>query len=168
MKYLSALLVLGQAGLAAPSLSCSGSAYTDFDFWEGYWEVRTPDGQLAGTNHIQKQQGGCLLVEQWLGSGGGTGHSINYYHPSQDEWHQLWVSPNTLIDYRGGLDGDGAMRLEGSITYRKDGRTAPFRGCWRLQSDGSVRQILEEQDPNSGQWNNWFTGIYTRLSPGES
>lgn len=32
--------------------SCDAAPYRAFDFWVGEWEVRTPQGQLTGTNSI--------------------------------------------------------------------------------------------------------------------
>jgi hypothetical protein len=53
------------------------------------------------------------------------------------------------------------MVLEGDIRYR-DGRTAPFKGAWTKQADGSVRQHFEEYDPEKKTWGEWFTGIYRK------
>jgi hypothetical protein len=44
--------------LAAP---CDAPAHREFDFWLGEWEVRTPDGKLAGTNRIEREHDGCVL-----------------------------------------------------------------------------------------------------------
>jgi len=45
----SALLCVAGAALAAdPPRDCSGPEYRQFDFWIGKFEVRTPDGEIAG------------------------------------------------------------------------------------------------------------------------
>ena len=77
------------------------------------------------------------------------------------KWRQVWVSGAATIDYAGGLDDDGAMALEGEIAYR-NGTTAPFRGVWTLQDDGSVRQHFTQYDAETKQWNDWFIGIYKK------
>ena len=37
-----------------------------FDFWLGDWEVRTPDGALAGTNIVTLQYDGGVLHERYV------------------------------------------------------------------------------------------------------
>jgi hypothetical protein len=50
---------------AEATMPCSDPAYRQFDFWLGEWEVRKPDGTLAGTNRISKEYGGCVLHERY-------------------------------------------------------------------------------------------------------
>ena len=107
-----------QLSYAAP---CETADYQAFDFWLGEWQVRTPDGQPAGTNSITREEGLCLLVERWRSAQGGTGQSYNYYDPQGDKWRQVWVSQGAIIDISGGLTETGAMRLEGDIVYQADG-----------------------------------------------
>ncbi|MEM1436777.1 MAG: hypothetical protein AAGG11_22200 [Pseudomonadota bacterium] len=151
---------LAQAG-AGP---CSAPRYAEFDFWIGSWEVRSPGGELQGTNRISREEGNCLIVERWQSVTGGTGQSYNYFNPGDQHWHQLWVSQDAIIRYQGGLTEQGAMRLEGHIVYQADGRRAEFRGVWTPRDDGSVLQAFEEKDTATGQWQDWFTGIYRRSS----
>lgn len=155
--------------LAAPAASspvrseaCSGPLHEAFDFWVGDWEVRSPDGKLAGTNIISLEEAGCLLLERWTGVGGSTGQSYNFVDPSTRLWRQVWVSSGAVIDYSGGPAGEGSMRLEGTIHYQTSGAVHPFRGTWTLSPDGSVRQHFEQADPETGAWSDWFTGIYVR------
>ncbi|MEQ8859992.1 MAG: hypothetical protein RIC56_15215 [Pseudomonadales bacterium] len=143
---------------AAPA--CDSAPYRAFDFWVGSWEVTVPDGRPAGSNVIERAQGGCLLLERWRGNDGTTGTSMNVYDPAAGQWRQLWVSPGTLIDIAGGLR-DGNMVLEGTITYFEGPRTLPFRGTWTPLEDGRVRQFFEQADAD-GAWTPWFDGIYAR------
>lgn len=144
---------------------CDGDAYKAFDFWVGTWDVFSvggpQDGGLAGTNRITKKENGCLVLEEWTGSDGSTGQSYNYYDPARDKWRQVWVSAGAVIDYEGGLDEAGTMRLEGTITYR-GGKTAPFKGTWTSQKDGSVLQDFRQYSDKSEKWEPWFTGRYVR------
>ena len=39
----------------AMAAACDSSAFRQFDFWLGEWQVRTPDGKLVGTNRIERQ-----------------------------------------------------------------------------------------------------------------
>jgi hypothetical protein len=54
------------------------------------------------------------------------------------------------------------MILNGKINYYKTGKSQPFRGTWTPNADASVRQLFEQQDPESGEWSVWFDGLYIR------
>lgn len=150
------------ASTPAPvSSGCEGDIYHAFDFWIGEWDVYDPAGNLAGTNSITSQESGCLLVEHWTNTGGGTGQSYNFYDPGTGEWRQIWVSAAGVIEYSGGLTETGAMLLEGQIRNR-GGDVAPFTGEWTLNDDGSVTQHFKQQDPVTGEWSDWFVGRYVR------
>ena len=138
--------------------------FNDFDFWLGEWNVYSNDEKrvLQGTNSISKHHNNCLVTENWTSQQGGTGSSMNYYDPVEDQWRQLWVADGYSIDYTGGLDGDGSMALSGKINYYKSGKSQAFRGRWTLNADGSVRQFFEQQDPETGEWTVWFDGLYVR------
>ncbi|WP_084419863.1 hypothetical protein [Henriciella litoralis] len=141
---------------------CEGEPYRDFDFWIGEWNVTGPDGQIAGKNAITSEESGCLIVERWTGASGGTGQSYNFYDPGLAQWRQVWVAPGATIDYAGGLNGAGAMVLEGEISYR-GGATFPFRGRWTPNEDGSVTQAFEQYNPETDVWDDWFTGTYRQI-----
>ncbi len=137
------------------------SPYRDFDFWIGSWDVfDASNNNKVGSNTISRLAGGCLLLEQWQGVLGNTGTSMNFHDPLQGSWRQVWQSEGMFIDYQGGLDDSGVMRLQGTISYHKTGKTAPFRGSWQLQQDRSVLQVLEQWHAESEQWSGWFSGIY--------
>lgn len=145
-----------------PPFDCSSSAqHRQFDFWLGKWSVSDPSGKAMGHNEIRRVQNGCALEEQWVSVRGGTGQSVNYYHPGRKQWHQLWTDGGaSIIDIHGGLQ-DGAMVLEGSIYYLGKGVEKDFRGRWTPLADGRVRQLFEERD-DKGEWTLWFEGLYTR------
>jgi len=65
-----------------PGCATEASPYRDFDFWIGHWDVYDPDGNFAGENLISVREGGCLLLEEWTGSQGGSGTSMNFYDPA--------------------------------------------------------------------------------------
>lgn len=141
--------------------ACDEAVYRQFDFWAGDWDVFNPKGDKEGENLITVEENGCLLVEHWTGAKGGTGKSFNYVDHEDGKWRQIWVSPGATIDYDGGLNDKGQMVLEGTIAYR-NGKTAPFRGVWTPNKDGSVTQHFEEYDPEKKAWGEWFTGIYKK------
>ena len=45
-----------------------------FDFFIGHWRAATPDGMVAGTNHIEAVLGGAALIERWTSVNGLRGH----------------------------------------------------------------------------------------------
>lgn len=158
---LAALLALFPSHAAA----CDSPEYRAFDFWLGEWQVHTTNGTLAGHNSIASAEGGCLLIENWRGSQGSTGQSYNYYNPATQLWRQIWVSQSAIIKYSG-VTEEGAMHLEGTITYQSNQQQFPFRGRWIPLDNGSVRQQLEQWNPETEVWDDWFTGIYSTL-PGD-
>jgi hypothetical protein len=151
-----------------PSPCETDTGFDDFDFWVGEWKVYSNDKKrtLQGTNSINKHHKNCLIIENWTNLQGGTGSSMNYYDPVEDQWRQLWVAGGYSIDYTGGLDETGSMVLNGRINYYKTGESHAFRGRWTPNTDGSVRQFFEQQDNKSLEWKVWFDGLYIK-SAGE-
>ena len=142
-------------------------AFRAFDFWIGQWDVHT-EGQndKVGQNEIRMDEQGCLLFEHWQSTTGSTGQSINYYNPVTKKWRQIWVaSAGYAIDIEGGPDTSGTMILTGTVYYYQQGNSLPFRGTWTPNTDGTVRQVFEQYDPETMVWITWFDGLYTRTSP---
>jgi hypothetical protein len=169
-KHLLTLLALGCGALIAMSVNtahaadpaCDSPEYRAFDFWIGDWEVRTPDGKLAGTNRITREYGGCVLHEQYITDRGYSGESLNLYDASRKLWHQTWVdSTGTLLLLEGG-PREGRMVLEGQ-TLDEDAKPIRHRITWTANPDGSVRQFWESTD-NAGKWGTAFDGQYKRSS----
>lgn len=154
-------LLFGEASLAQQT-GCTEAEFRAFDFWLGDWEVTdSVTGNVAGNNSIKTMEGGCMLLESWVGAGGGTGTSVNYYNPVEQQWRQLWISQGRYsIDISGGMVGD-AMQLVGHI-YPFTGAAARFRGTWTPNADGSVRQFFEQYNEESSSWDVWFDGLYVR------
>lgn len=150
---------------APPKFVCeSMKGFNDFDFWLGEWNVYSNDGKhtLQGSNLITKHHKNCLIMENWTSVQGGTGRSMNYFDPVEDQWRQLWVAGGYSIDYTGGLDASGSMVLNGKINYYKTGKSHDFRGKWTANADGSVRQFFEQKNSETGEWGVWFDGLYER------
>jgi len=161
--------VAQEPGTEAPARPClEAPEFAQFDFWLGNWDVHLEDGRKAGINTIEKEQGGCVLVERWTSSGGGTGMSLNYFEPENRQWVQIWVGADgSLIDIRGGLQDDGSMQLDGFIqNVGQEGRNA-FRGRWTLLADGRVTQHFEESTDDGKTWKDSFLGFYTRQTAAE-
>jgi hypothetical protein len=129
---------------AQEACPCCTEAHRAFDFWVGKWEVQLADGSPAGVNHIEKEQGGCVLREQWVSAKGGlTGTSLNFYNASTDKWEQVWVDSNgNALNLKGGLEG-GRMVLSSEPAENAEGKLIVNRITWTPQPDGSVRQLWE-------------------------
>jgi len=143
-----------------PACTTDVSPYRDFDFWVGEWEVFDPEsGRKLGVNSVTLREDGCLVVERWTSGAGGTGMSMNFYDPLEGAWRQVWQSAPGFIDYTGGLDEAGRMVLEGTLHSNARGTSVPFRGRWTPNDDGTVLQEFWQRD-DSGDWQNWFKGLY--------
>ena len=147
-----------------PPVCESMKSFNDFDFWLGEWNVYSNDDkrQFQGTNAITKHHKNCLIMENWTSAQDGTGNSMNYYDPVEDQWRQLWVAGGYSIDYTGGLNESGSMVLNGEINYYASGKSQAFRGTWTPKADGSVQQFFEQQDSDSQEWTVWFDGLYVK------
>lgn len=44
--------------------------FTEFDFWIGTWDVRDGNGANLGSNVIEREQRGCVLIENWTSAQG--------------------------------------------------------------------------------------------------
>ena len=145
-----------------PKTACQSDAnYAQFDFWLGEWKVYDAKGKYQGSNKIVKSASGCLIKEFWTSASNNSGFSMNYYNPVTNQWSQKWVSAGSIIEYTGGIE-DGSMVLNGHIYTHNKKSSAPFRGTWTQLDDGRVRQLFEQFDPNSKQWNIWFDGYYVK------
>ena len=141
---------------------CVGDAYRAFDFWIGEWEIRTPDGQQAGTNVIEPINRGCAILERYSVGGELYGRSYSYYDPVRETWSQLWLSTGVIIRMEGPISADGVLTLHGTVTDRTHDAPQAFVGRWSPRDDGTILQEFWAQNPETGEWTNGFTGIYTR------
>ena len=152
------LLILTALALQAGPPSCEASAlHGQFDFWTGDWNVYARDGGYGGSNIIEPGARGCVLHEHWTSAEGHTGHSLNWVDNGTGDWRQIWVGPRYQIDYAGGLNADGAMVLEGVITYARPGGpvSLDFRGAWTPLENGHVIQHFQQWDPDAETWSDW-------------
>jgi len=150
------------AAPAARPPACVAPEYRQFDFWIGEWDVRTPDGKLAGTNRIERILGGCVLQENWKGTRGMTGHSFNTYDPGDRKWHQTWVDDQGTLLLLSGEFREGAMVLSGATAARGAAKAALHRISWTPAADGTVRQLWESSEDGGKTWSVAFDGSYRR------
>jgi hypothetical protein len=122
-------------------------------------------GKVVGHSRITSAVAGCVIVEQWTGTGGSISQSLNLYNRNLGAWEQFWVdSQGNRLQLRGGLR-DGAMVLEtpanadGSPLHRHD------RITWTHDAEGRVRQVWDVS-VDGGEWAVQFDGQYTRVAGG--
>ena len=141
--------------------ACAEPERRRFDFWIGSWEVRQPDGTVAGRNRVEPLFEGCGLAEHWEGESGLRGASYTVYDAGRGVWHQTWVdSSGSLLLLEGGWR-DGGMVLEGSTASAADGALR-HRITWSV-ADGAaeaVRQHWEVSRDNGATWSTAFDGRY--------
>ena len=155
------LSAASSATAAVPPADCTGAEYRHFDFWIGEFEVRTPDGEIAGHNVIEPTLNGCALTEHWTGTDGSEGRSVNFYDRRELRWNQVWIdAQGGVLRLAGGM-ADGSMLLEGT-TPNKDGGIRRHRIRWTPLPDGSVRQHWESSTDDGATWATVFDGNYRK------
>ena len=137
---------------------CTAAEHRQFDFWLGAWEV-TEKGKSAGTNRIESDLNGCVLIEHWTSASDGRGTSLNFYDRDTKAWYQTWVDGSGgALCLKGGVM-DGRMRMQ---TQPAAGATAVERITWSQEPDGSVRQLWESSRDGGTTWTTAFDGRYVK------
>ncbi len=140
--------------------ACSGPEFRAFDFWLGAWRVETPAGKLAGHNTITAILGGCALLEQWEGTGGVRGTSLNAWDAATQRWRQTWMDTGgSVLLLEGAREGD-AMVMRG-VTRDPKGDVLE-RITWTPLGGGAVRQHWQQSRDGGATWADAFVGIYER------
>jgi hypothetical protein len=136
----------------------------EFDFWVGVWDVfDTQTGRPAGTNTITITSGGCILLESWVNTIGGTGTSINYVNTETGKWEQIYKD-NDLgmpVHYTDGEYINGVMKFA-VTTKGADGKMQKGRFVFERKNNGEVRQYQEMTTDEGKTWNMEFDLIYRR------
>ena len=148
----------GEPTPAAPPTPCGQPESSQFDFWLGEWDVEAK-GKVVGYNNISKLHGGCTLLEEYNATGGAfEGTSFNYFDPSDESWHQVWVdNGGTRLHLTGGF-ADGKMMMSGNRVTPKGEVTD--RISWTDNPDGTVRQLWELSTDEGATWQVLFDGLY--------
>ncbi len=162
VSCLSLVIVTTVAAQQPPGPACGAPEQRQFDFWVGDWEVTDSAGATVyGTNHVALEEGRCLIHENWAGSRGGTGQSLNFFDPMTRRWEQVWVGSDGLVlQITGGLKNT-SMVLEGDA-LGQGGKKTRQRASWTPQADGRVRQFWEQSTDGGATWAVAFDGWYRR------
>ncbi len=145
----------------APPPDCSAAEHRQFDFWIGDWAV-TAQGKPAGTNRIESDLSGCVLIERWTAAGGSRGTSLNFYDRATRAWYQAWMDERGgALRLKGGLD-QGRMVMTSDALPNSAGVPTIQRITWSVEPDGSVRQLWESSVDAGRTWTVAFDGRYVK------
>lgn len=144
---------------------CSTPEAAQFDFWAGEWNLEWVDqkGNIqSGSNSIKKILGGCVIEENFTGSGEPPflGKSVSVYSTYTKKWHQTWVD-NTggyldlIGDYK---DGKMILGMEFMLNGKKTMQRMIF---YDIQKD-NFKWNWERSDDEGKTWNPLWKINYKR------
>lgn len=143
---------------------CSGEKYSEFDFWEGKWNVYDTKNKLIGTNTLVKMHNNCVMQENWESLvGPSKGTSYNYYNKTDDSWNQVWVDNTGFSLILKGNLVDGKMILKSELFNSKKGNYYN-QITWSKNNDGSVTQVWEYINEEGKVISEAFRGIYRKTN----
>ena len=142
--------------------SCDGSAtYHALDFSLGTWSIAIPGAPSGATSVIQREVGGCAIVENWKG-GRQVGINVDAYNSEDKHWHRFFV------DSIGKVHAFEGVAQGASIVYRgtSPGPNGTTELNWLvLRSEGPNKMTQLWQKSTDGKtWTIAFQGTYTRTS----
>jgi hypothetical protein len=156
------LLAFFNANAQSDDCPCCTESHRAFDFWVGDWVVYDTLGTEIGENLVVKLQDDCIIQENWIGKGGVTGSSYNFYNLSDSTWNQLWIdSQGNHLNLKGWGNGE-IMVMKGD---KIAGQRVPWyynQITWKLLPDQSVSQTWEIFDGEGKLLNTAFVGIYKK------
>ena len=119
-------------------------------------------GQKGGENSITMTKGGCVIHENYVTSGNYAGQSINFHGPIDNLWHQHWVgSSGNTYNYLETKRNKGLLQFESEF-MNPGGSITRSRLTFRLNDDGTVRQLFEGSSDGGNTWTSAFDGLYKR------
>jgi hypothetical protein len=146
-----------------PNYACPGPDYQQFKFWVGEWAVtQTKGGAPAGDSKIDLLDAGCVILENWTGKNGGSGHSLNVYDQADGKWHQTWIdNTGDQVHYIGSwTNGKMEFRAEDIATPQK--QPVVLTMTFEPRTDGTVRQSGTISTDSGKTFAPSFDLIYTR------
>lgn len=150
-QTVTAMLTRGglvSVGRLAAMDPCTSTAHRAFDFWLGTWSM-TSGGQNVGTNTITLEPGGCAVYENYVSPTPlSPGRSVSFYRADTDRWYQTYIDAGNNMVLLGTTSFSDRSMVMTSTTQGQG--TAWSRTSWSLNTDGSVRQLIETTF-NSGQ-----------------
>lgn len=141
---------------AQTSTPCSSTAYHEFDFWVGNWDVFETDSRKEVAHaRVDSILDGCVLREDYQQFDGHKGQSFSIYDASRNSWHQSWVTNRgESLEIEGKFDGHSIVLAGEDHTA---GRLA--RGTWTPEGKG-VREIAVTSTDAGKTWQSWFDIVF--------
>ncbi|HEY8617023.1 hypothetical protein [Phenylobacterium sp.] len=134
-------MFLGFVGAAVVAAApCAQPAARALDFWVGRWTVTdATGGQKVGDSVVAPEWGGCAIREQFTGTDGFTGGSLNAFDAERGLWRQFGAGSTGAVRlFEGSVGADGALDLR-SEGKARDGSPILLRMVLRKEGE-SVRQ----------------------------
>lgn len=142
-----------------PPDPCAGPEFRQFEFWVGEWELSWPRSETSegkpgrGTNHIERDLDGCVIVERFDGRPGMElkGMSVSTFNTHTGKWQQTWVDNfGSYLDFAGEFkDGQMILVREASTA---EGKTFLQRMVWKNIRPQSFDWSWERSDDGGQTW----------------
>jgi ketosteroid isomerase-like protein len=142
--------------------SCAASAYRQFDFWAGDWDVFDVGSPIKVAHaRVDLTLDACVLREDYQGTDGYKGESFTIYDAAREVWHQSWVTNRgELLVIEGNIKA-GEMVLSGE----DHAKGALVRGTWKPEN-GGVRETAVSSTDGGRTWKPWFDLVFRRTAIG--
>lgn len=166
----AAALVLVPATASAQGRPCSDPDYRAFDFWVGDWIAYDKEtNRELGRDIVDRFLDGCVILENWIGSSGFNGTSLNMYVMDDGKWRQTWTDNQGAMTLLEGGIRDGKMVMEGTVpTPDAVNERGRIRITWApMPQGGGVREIGELSLDGGTTWQPDFDILYVpnKLAP---
>jgi len=144
-------------------IPCTSSAYKQFDFWIGSWNVYDSKNNLIGKNNVVKMKNACAIQENWSSkTSTSKGTSYTYYNAIDKSWNQVWVDNVGGSLILKGFYKNNKMVLKSKLISGKKGEYYN-QITWFKNANGSVTQLWELLDIDNTSFNEIFRGTYKKI-----
>jgi hypothetical protein len=131
-----------------PAACREREVYRALEHLIGEWEVTTSKGVRLGSAAVTHQTGGCIIQENFTGTGGYRHVAFLYLDRFVNRWFRIQVDTRGAILRQSGIVDEGGLTLDGSVGGSLG--TGPIRVRWS-PSGASLVQSWEIQ-PQPGDW----------------
>ena len=155
------MLQTGKPVRAADGACDSSAAYHALDFSLGTWSIAVPGAPSGATSVIQREVGGCAIVENWKG-GRQVGINVDAYNSEDKHWYRFFVDSIGKVHVFEGVAAGASIVYRGT-SPGPNGTTELNR--LELRSEGPKRMTqLWQKSVDGKTWTIAFQGTYTRTS----
>jgi len=141
---------------------CAAPAYRQFDFWAGDWDAYDADdmSRPAARVRVEAILDGCALREDYRGTNGLVGESLNIYDAVRKVWHQSWVTNRGQLLVLEGALRDGTMELRATETTPSG--PVLWKALWIPASEGRVRETAQTSSDGGRTWKPAFDMVFRK------